>query len=272
MKTLTILLLSLLALPLGARPVVGTSTTKNVSVLQEWFNSYYSPEYHYDEADDFRVGYSHAFSPFRFVPRWAETEYLKKGIPGISKRKTYIVPITTERLITAGYRFKNKPSDTLAWAYHPVEQYLVIEQFGKRLKAQVYSYVNAGQGTKEDTGLVVESDPNTGVTQRLLYYEAGRLCGTQEVDWRNRPDRTMPSLAMMDYGGRVWPYVLEFDANQQKYTNYPRSAPYNQNKRAVEGRKQFDKEQAGDLPYLSFRCRGERNPSFPNTINVSRKD
>lgn len=248
---------------LSGLPVSESKTAE----LKGCFESYYAPEYEYEEdSKGFKTDYYTIFSPYHVIPQWERAEFLPKGLSGISKRGTYLVPLITERTLQAGYRFSNQKTDPLASAYHPVAFYLAFERSGRHFKVYGYAVLNDLPEKEEFSGLLVEFEPNTGKGLRKYYYQSGELRGASEYYPLNKPDRLERYQTMMDQN-RLTDYnpeqnYVEHDM-RLRMANQAHTPEYKQFKRSVEGRKALDQATQGDMIRLNIRYLAGRNPQFP---------
>ena len=244
-------------------PESSVESGNSIQEVQRWFSAYYQPEFAYRDSAEFSVGGNSCFSPFHIDPDWsaARSEELRSSV-GKKKRGTiWIVPVSCERLAEVGYRFKNQETDPRTWAYHPVEQYLIIVQKKKKAQAFIRSYLRVSDVSEAFTGMIVDSDVNTGDMYYVTYIVEGDVRGARK--WRLQDRAADYSFLIgMDYGGRIWPQVLEYDTHFH-IVNLERSAPYKQAARSEKGRQEFHDQWDGNLKNVRFRSRSRRGPYNP---------
>ncbi len=164
-----------------------------------WFASNYHPQLEYSTSGLFVIDESNEFSPYKIIPRWDEAKCSVRG-RGNKQVEEVVVPVLAERVVNAGYRLKGRGRNPALWDFVPCKQYLVVSRTRNRVSAVVRTVRAAfSDESVPFSGIIVDSDMNTGAMRTLYCYESGKLIAQKEFNGFS--GYQLPVVAMLHVGG-----------------------------------------------------------------------
>lgn len=146
-----------------------------------WFAENYQPRFEFGDAGQFLVDETNEFTPYRVIPLWDEAFFVMSG-KGKKRVEEVHVPVIAERQIKMGFRIKGQNRKSEEWELVPCRQYLIIARKRRRLSAWVRTLRSASPDSTQFTGVMCDSELNTGLSRTLYYYREGALLIKKEFN------------------------------------------------------------------------------------------